>query len=231
MSGPRVLREPDAEAAARRGAEEVAAAIGDALGARGAAHVALSGGRTPARMHELLGPLVTSWRGVHVWFADERCVPPDDPESNARMVRETLDAPGAVVHRIEGELGAEEAAAAYERELGDVVLDVAVLGLGEDGHTASLFPRHPALENSDPPARRDVPVHDAPKPPPDRVSLSLPTLNGARQRLLLVTGAGKAGPLAGALGEPTPDVPASLLRREGLTVVADADAAAGLRDG
>ena len=166
--------------------------------------------------------MLPDWRDVHLWFGDERCVPADDPESNARLVAETLDAPGAVVHRIRGELGAEAAAAAYGEELGGTTLDVALQGLGEDGHTASLFPGQAAVRA----VGVAVPVHDAPKPPPDRVSLTLGKLNDARRILLLVTGAGKREPLARVLDGPDEAVPASLLDRSRLEVVAD-DAALG----
>ncbi|CAB4934883.1 unannotated protein [freshwater metagenome] len=224
MDAARIITVTDAEAAAAAAAGALAAAIGAALAQRGAAHVALSGGTTPRRAFELLGPLVPHWSGVHVWFADERCVGPDHPESNARLVRETLAAPGAEVHRIEGELGAEAAAAAYEQRLADVVLDLVLLGLGEDGHTASLFPQNPALDA----AGRVAPVHDAPKPPPDRVTLTRATIDGARARLLLVTGAGKAGALALTLGTPDRATPASLVRRAQLDVICDRAAAAGI---
>lgn len=221
MSGPAVVeRLTDAGAAAGRAARLLADAITEALAQRGAAHVALSGGGTPRATYAALGPLVPDWHGVHLWFADERCVGPDDPDSNALLVRESLVAPGAVTHRVKGELGAEAAAHAYERELTDVVLDVVLLGLGEDGHTASLFPDDAALDA----IGRVAAVHDSPKPPPDRVTLTRATLDGSRRLLLLVTGAGKATALAGALGEPSPGAPASLLSRDALTVVADADA-------
>ena len=174
-AGVVVEREPDAGAAARRAAQLLAGAIGEALAQRGAAHVALSGGNTPRVTYIALGPLVPDWRGVHLWFADERCVGPDDPESNARLVRETLAAEGAVTHRMQGELGAEAAASAYERELADVVLDIVLLGIGEDGHTASLFPHNPVLDA----AGRVAPVHDSPKPPPDRITLTRGALDGA----------------------------------------------------
>lgn len=223
MASPVVHCESDAEAAAGRAAHLLAEAIAEALAERGAAHVALSGGATPRPAYEALGGLVDDWSAVHVWFADERCVGPDDPESNARLVRETLVAPGATVHRMEGERGAEAAAHAYERELGEVVLDVVLLGLGPDGHTASLFPGHPALEAPG----RVAPVHDAPKPPPDRVTLTRSTLDGARRRVLLVAGAEKAAALAAALGPPTHEVPGSLLRREDLDVIVDPPALAG----
>ncbi len=215
-----VIRTPDGEAAGREAAARTAAAIAEALAARGVAHIALAGGTTPKRAYTLLGPLVPDWTSVHLWFGDERCVGPDDPDANVRMAREALDAPGAVWHRIEGELGAEAAAAAYSRELGDTVLDLAMLGLGEDGHTASLFPGNPALDAHG----VAVAVHDSPKPPPDRVSLTFDVLNGARAILLLTEGPGKARPLAHALGEPSRQTPSSLLDRDRLTVVADAAA-------
>lgn len=217
MSHAVVERLPDGPAAARRAAELLAAAVTEALAQRGAAHIALSGGHTPRATYAALGPLLPRWDGVHVWFADERCVGPDDPESNARLVRETLVAPGAVTHRMQGELGAEAAASAYERELGDIVLDVVLLGLGEDGHTASLFPGNRVLDATG----RVAPVHDSPKPPPDRITLTRATIDGARRRILLVTGAGKAAALAGTLGDPSTDVPGSLIRRDDLVILAD----------
>jgi 6-phosphogluconolactonase len=213
----------DAEEAARRAAQVLAAALDAARTVHGAAHGALAGGSTPRRAYVLLGPLLPAWRDVHIWFGDERCVPPDDPESNFRMVREALDAPGATIHRIRGELGAEAAAADYSVELGDTTLDVALLGLGEDGHTASLFPRRPELH-----ARGvAVPVHDAPKPPPDRVSLTLEKLNASRRIVLLVAGATKAAPLARVLAGPDEATPASLLDRDKLEIIADAAALDG----
>jgi 6-phosphogluconolactonase len=234
MSGPaaQLIREGDATGVATRAAEIFAELVAAALAARGVAHVALAGGTTPERMYSLV--VLESWHGVELWFGDERCVGPDDPQSNYRMVAQTLlpRASGAGVHRIEGELGAEAAASAYETELrgalpaaedGLPLFDLILLGIGEDGHTASLFPRNPALE------RRGVacvPVHDAPKLPPDRVSLSLEALRAARECVLLASGSGKAQAIAGALGPPTLDVPSSLLARERLTVIADADALA-----
>jgi 6-phosphogluconolactonase len=215
-----IERVSDGEAAGREAAKRTAVAIVDALNARGVAHVALAGGTTPKRAFGLLGPLVSDWSDVHLWFGDERCVGPDDPDSNFRMARENLQAPGAVWHRIEGELGAEEAAARYSAELGDTVLDLTMLGLGEDGHTASLFPNNPGLDAEG----VAIPVHDSPKPPPDRISLTFAVLNASRAILLLTEGAGKAVPLAAALGEPSRDTPASLLDRDRLTVVADAAA-------
>jgi 6-phosphogluconolactonase len=229
---PTIIREADFDAvsvaAARLFEQQVAAALAE----RGVAHVALDGGTTPERTYALIS--MPSWEGVELWFGDERCVGPDDPESNYRMVAATLlgHARGAVVHRIVGELGGEAAANAYESELrsrlptdahGVPVFDLLLLGIGEDGHTASLFPGNPALM-----ARgvACVAVHDAPKPPPDRVSLSLEVLRAARSSVMLASGPGKAGALAAALAEPTAAVPSSLLDRERLTVIADAAALA-----
>jgi 6-phosphogluconolactonase len=217
VTGPLLTVARDEEEAAHRVAEVLATAIESARAVRGVAHLALSGGSTPKLAHHKLGPRVGDWEGVHIWFADERCVGPDDPESNARLVRETLDAPGATVHRVRGELGPEAAAAAYAEEFDDVVLDAALLGMGPDGHTASLFPGHPAL-NAD---GAVVAVRDAPKPPPERVSLTLGTLNDARRLVLLVTGEGKADALARVVAGPDPAIPASLLERGRVEIVAD----------
>ena len=237
MSEPTIIREADAGAIAARAARTFEQLVEAAIDARGIAHVALAGGTTPAKAYELIAlPL---WSGVELWFGDERCVGPEDPDSNYRMVAETLlgHAGGATVHRIEGELGAEAAASAYETELrgrlemdgaGMAVFDLVLLGIGEDGHTASLFPGDPVLD-----ARgvACVPVHNAPKPPPDRVSLALEVLRAARACVLLASGTGKAAALAGALGEPTNKVPSSLLARERLTIIADGDALGGGADG
>jgi 6-phosphogluconolactonase len=234
MSAPDVIREGDGDAIATRAAALFAERVGAALKERGAAHVALAGGTTPERLYAQLS--MPSWVGVELWFGDERCVGPRDAESNYKMVADVLlpHCAGAIVHRIAGELGAEAAAEAYEAQLreripenaaGVPVFDFVLLGIGEDGHTASLFPRNPALEAS---GVACVPVHDAPKPPPDRVSLSLEVLRAARICVLLASGSGKRAAIAGALGKPTIDVPSSLLERERLTVIADADALANL---
>jgi 6-phosphogluconolactonase len=230
VSAPTVIREPDGGAIAVRAARIFEELVTAAIDARGIAHVALAGGTTPAATYELIA--LPRWSAVELWFGDERCVRPDDPESNYRMVAQTLlaHAAGAVVHRIEGELGAEAAASAYETELrgrlamdaaGMPLLDLVLLGIGEDGHTASLFPNDRALDARGVAA---VAVHHAPKPPPDRVSLSLEQLRAARACVLLASGSGKAEALAGALGPPTREVPSSLLAREKLTVIADAEA-------
>lgn len=218
MSVPVVTAQADGEAAAHYCAAQAAEAARKAIAERGEAHIALSGGKTPVRTYELLGGLLGSGENVHLWLADERCVPLEDPESNARLILETLDLPEATLHTVDGTLGPEAAAAAYAEELGGTVLDLVLLGLGPDGHTASLFPGHATLEQD---GARVLPVSDSPKPPPERVTMSLDTLGSARSLVLLVTGEGKADALARTLGEPSLEAPASLLPRERLEVVAD----------
>lgn len=212
-AGATVLAQADAEACARAAAERLTAAV-----AGGARHIALAGGSTPRRCYELLAGLREDWSGVTLWFGDERCVPAEDPDANYRMAVESLGVRGARLRRIEGELGPEEAATRYAAAFAGVRLDVALLGLGEDGHTASLFPGNPALEVTGVAA---VGVHDAPKPPPERVSLTLEALNASAEIVLLTAGAGKAEPLARALVEPSRATPASLLARDRLVVIAD----------
>ncbi len=207
-----VLRHSDKEGCARR----AAALMADP----DIVHLGLAGGSTPQRAYELLGALRSDWTEVHLWFGDERCVSPDHEEANWAMATKALEAPGATWHRIEGERGAEGAAEAYAAELAGVTLDLVLLGLGEDGHTASLFPGNAALDSD----QLAVGVHDAPKPPPDRVTLGLDLLNASRRIVLLVAGAGKRDALAKVLAGPDPDVPASLLDRSRLTVIADAEA-------
>jgi 6-phosphogluconolactonase len=224
----------DAETVAQRAAAQIALQLRRAYEQRGVAHMALSGGTTPGRTYELLGATPDALTGVEVWFADERCVPPQDEESNYRLVEQTLlDAAGVPperVHRMRGEAGPEEGARLYAQELSQhiagspPVLDVIVLGIGPDGHVASLFPGAATLDAGS--EAVCLGVHDSPKPPPERITLSLAVLLAARECVLLATGASKADAVAAMLGEPSRHVPASLLRRERLTVLLD-DAAAG----
>jgi 6-phosphogluconolactonase len=140
---------------------------------------------------------------VSVLFGDERCVPPDHPDSNYRMARHALldrVAP-ATVHRMPAELGPDEAAGLYAHIVASVApLDVVVLGVGEDGHTASLFPGHPALKASG----LVIGIRDSPKPPPKRVTLTLAALQAARRVIILATGAGKAEAVAKAKRREVP---------------------------
>ncbi len=188
MSEFTVVETPEEVAAAG------AAAIAQALQV-GSRTLVLAGGTTPGRCYQLLADLEVDWARVAVLFGDERCVRPDHPESNYRMARETLldrVAP-ATVHRMPAELGPEEGAAEYSRIVETLLpLDVVILGIGEDGHTASLFPGHPVLKAKGLVAG----VRNSPKPPPERVTLTLAVLQGARQVIILATGAGKASAIA-----------------------------------
>jgi 6-phosphogluconolactonase len=222
----------DAEAVAQRAAREIAQHLEQAREERGVTHVALSGGTTPERTHELLAGAIEDWGGIEVWFADERCVGPEDAQSNHLMVRRTLleHIPAAQprVHRMEGELGPAQGAERYAVELregvalagmGVPVLDVVVLGIGPDGHVASLFPGAPTLDAGE--EALCLGVQDSPKPPPQRITLSLAVLRAARRCILPATGASKRDAVRAALGEVSLQVPASLLRRERLTLILD----------
>jgi 6-phosphogluconolactonase len=239
---------PDAETVAQRAAAFIAGQLARAREQRGVVHLALSGGTSPGRTYELLASTPDELADVQLWFADERCVAPEDEQSNYRLAAETLLKPARIaserVHRMQGELGPDEGARAYAEELtelcapaptpssapppasaapGPPVLDLAVLGIGPDGHVASLFPGAPTLDVGEDVAC--LGVHDSPKPPPERITLSLPVLRAARGCLVIAAGAGKADAINAMLGERSRSVPASLLRRERLTVIVD-DAAA-----
>jgi len=173
-------------------AEAVIHASITAIAKRGIFHLALAGGTTPKHCYELLRDAEIDWEKVHVWFGDERCLPVGDAERNDVMADDALlkhvPIPALHVHRIAAELGAERAAALYAKDLAAIdALDLVLLGMGEDGHTASLFPNNPALLDN----RLAVPVFDSPKPPSDRVSMGYKALIHARNRIMMVTGAAK----------------------------------------
>jgi 6-phosphogluconolactonase len=213
-------------------ADRLAEAIGAGRADGRPVHLSVAGGNTPRATYHQLARLVDDWKGVELWLGDERMVPLDDPESNYRLLDETLlRQTGALAHPVPTEGSAEDAASAYAREIrrrvpagpdGVPVLDLAFLGLGEDGHTASLFPHAPALS-----VRGEVcvAVHDAPKPPPDRISLTLDVLQAARRSLILAVGEGKASAVAGVVSGPDPAVPASLLADGPLELIVDRTAA------
>lgn len=189
-------------------AQRIADLAAQAIAARGVFHVALAGGETPRRCYEKLRDLTIDWVRVQVYFGDERCLPSGDAQRNDQMAFDTLlkhvAIPPGNIHVIPAELGAREAAACYAAVLADIErLDLALLGMGEDGHTASLFPDNPAAASTAP----VVPVFNAPKPPAERVSLGMSTLNAARHRIFLVAGAGKREALGRILREePLPAV-------------------------
>jgi len=196
--------------------------------------IALTGGHSPGRAYQLAAEREPDWSKASLWWGDDRCVPPDDERSNYRLARENLldrlETQPAETHRIRGELGAEAAADEYDALLQDVRLDLVLLGLGADGHTASLFPNTPALEERE---RRAVPTEAKLEPFVDRVTMTIPVLASAAEVVFIVTGADKADAAERAFGRP-PDTatPASLVRSKAGTtrVVADRAAAAKLLD-
>jgi len=234
---PQLLVVGDAGAAAAVTADLIFDAIGRAAAERGRAEIVLAGGRTPAQCYQLLAGMPIPWERVTLWLSDERCVPPGDPEANGTLVAKWLigslpmGSPLPEVVPVPGAAGPEAAAASLSAELiarlgagpeGPPAFDLALLGLGEDGHTASLFPGAPALMDRG----LFVPVHGAPKPPPDRVSMTVDLLAAARARVILATGTAKAAAVAALMDAPDPTAPASLLPAAGTTVVADEPAAA-----
>ena len=214
---PSVIHTPDfAPYAARFIADAAHAAITE----RGVFRLSLSGGNTPRPVHEALAKFNDlPWEKFQITFGDERCVPPDDKASNYRMARESLldriKIPAGNVFRIRGEIDPEAAAREYEAQLSAFAArfgearyrhDLLILGLGEDGHTASLFPGSPALAE----VTRNVIPATGPKPPPQRITMTLPLLNAARHVVFLVNDAGKQPIideiLAGATSYPSAHV-------------------------
>ena len=193
-----------------------AAAVGELLAqqARAGGTIVLTGGSTPGRAYERAAALSPDWHRVSLWWGDERCVPPDDELSNYRLARETLldrlGTPPGEVHRIRGELAPADAAADYDAALDGVRIDLLLLGLGSDGHMASLFPGSPQLAVTD----RTVTSGPAGLTPfVDRVTLTLPALRSAARIVFLVAGADKAPAVEAAFARPVSDtVPASLIR-------------------
>lgn len=195
----------DAEAVAAAAARRILAAAAAALATRGVFRIVLAGGRTPLRTYGRLSQATTDWTGWRIYFSDERCLPPAHEERNSRTAAlawlDRVPIPAANIHPIPAERGAETAAFAYSRVVSTALpFDLVTLGMGEDGHTASLFPGQVY-----PTTASVLPVHGAPKPPPDRVSLSANTLSNSRESLILVTGVGKREAItAWRRGEPLP---------------------------
>ncbi len=201
---------------ARKAADEFVRAVAESVQERGAFSVALAGGSTPLGMYQLLAGepyrSQVEWERVLFFWGDERCVPPDDPESNygaaAAALVSRLGLPEANVHRMRGELDPHEAATAYERELRHAIggepprFDLILLGMGDDGHTASLFPGTDALGETG----RIVVANHVPKLDAWRLTFTSTLINAAHRVLFLVTGEGKAEALRAVLeGEPDPN--------------------------
>lgn len=223
---------PDVEALSAAAAREFVGCAGEAIAARGRFTVALSGGSTPKRLYHLLTTepfrSQVDWGRVELFWGDERCVPPDHADSNYHMAREAMLAhlpiPAEHVHRIEAERADRDAAARdYEEVIAHVfgvtsggqppALDLVLLGMGPDGHTASLFPHTKALDETN----RWVVANHVPQLNTYRLTLTRPILNRAREVLFLVAGADKADRLVEVLAGPanTKRLPAQSIQPDG----------------
>jgi len=226
MSGTEIARYPDKTALVTAVGDRLVGAVVDAIAARGVASVVLTGGGTGIGLLEHVrdnGDRI-DWSKVHLYWGDERYVPEDDDERNEKQAREALldhvDIPAANVHAMaasDGEFGddLDAAALAYEQVLAANAVngqstpdfDVHLLGMGGEGHINSLFPHTPAVRETD---RLVVGVVDSPKPPPRRITLTLPAVQRSREVWLVVAGADKADAVAAAVGGAEPDdVPAA----------------------
>ena len=204
-----------------------------AIAARGRFSIAVPGGSVAVRFFPRLAAAAVDWSRTDFFQADERAVPPGDPDSNfaalSRLWLEPAGVPPARIHRMEGEdpdpnAAARRSAHDLTRTLGEPArLDVVLLGAGPDGHVASLFPDHPALRAT----RPAVAVHDSPKPPPGRLTLTLPVLTSARLVVIAVLGAEKAAMVRRWLGDPESDLPVARVARtaERVLLLLDPEAA------
>ena len=216
-----LVRHRDAEAVARAAASAVVEGAFRAIHEHGNFRLVLAGGRTPRATYELLaGELKdeVDWRRVTLFFGDERCVLPTDEASNYRMVREALidplQLPSSMVRRMAGEVPADNAAAEYDFELRRAMedrqpaFDLVLLGMGPEGHTASLFPDSPALLE-----RHRMAAHvTVPAQPPERLTMTPPALASTRQILFMVTGADKAQAVAEVFKDES-GLPAAVVSR------------------
>lgn len=219
---PDIVVTPDAEAAATA----AAALLAEAAAAGGS--IVLAGGSTPRRAYEIAAELHSDWGDAEVWFGDDRCVPANDSRSNQLLVREALLERLVVpptVHAMPTTLAPEAAAALYDAALTGEPLDLVLLGLGPDGHTASLFPDASTLDIRD---RLAVVAEPGLEPFVQRITLTIPALEAGRHIVFLAVGEGKAAAVRRAFGaEPSRATPASLVRsREGRTTVILDEAAA-----
>jgi 6-phosphogluconolactonase len=232
---------PDGDLLAAAAADRFVFLAGKAIGERGRFSVALSGGSTPTATYATLATeenaVRVDWSKVHVFWGDERCVPPDHPGSSFRMAGEALldlvPLPGGNIHRVRGELAPEEAARAYAAELHSFFggewpsFDLVLLGVGSDGHTASLFPGSPALDEKGSPVVVVMAYYE--DRPAQRVSLTVPAINAARQVIFLVAGPSKAGIVSAVLEGPPGRYPAQLIQPAAGHLIWMMDAAAAGR--
>jgi len=213
----------DVRAVARHAALAILACAREAIAGRGRFRVVLAGGTTPLAAYRLLAGEPAQWESWEVFFGDERCLPRGDPGRNDFAARKALldrvPVPNDRIFEIPVELGPERAAADYARVVAAALpFDLVLLGMGEDGHTASLFPGQPV-----PGQELVIPVRAAPKPPPERVSLSFAALASCREMLILVTGTGKRDALSA--WRRGADLPVARAAAAGARVLIDRDAA------
>lgn len=227
----------DGAALSEAAADFIAETATETLRSKDVFSIALSGGSTPKTLYELLasGKYANKidWRKTLVFFSDERCVSPDDEQSNFRMANESMlskiEIPPENVFRIRGEIAPSEAAAEYENSIkqslgADPSFDLILLGLGDDGHTASLFPKTRALRET----KKIVAANYVEKFDAFRLTLTFPAINSAAKVIFLVTGANKAATVKKVLSEESPDFPASLIKPRGECVWFLDEAAASL---
>ncbi len=209
----------DGEELARAAADLIATELSAAVAANGRASLVLAGGSTPRAAYRELAIRPVEWESVDLWTGDERCVPPEDPGSNAAMIRDSLLEPAGIafdrLQRMRGELGAVAAVDDYEQRLRErfpesrPAFDLLLLGLGGDGHTASLFPGGESGASD-----AWVAATRSPVPPLERVSLTYRALAGAARTLFLVAGEAKASMVSRILSSRSVDLPAARVARE-----------------
>ena len=202
---------PDTKALKKQAVKEIVKAAKEAIAQRGVFNLVLAGGTTPREVYEKLRDIKTNWSAWYIYFGDERCLPANHPDRNSVMALtawlEYATVPHSQIFIIPAEQGSTLGAEVYDKLVNDVVFDLVLLGLGEDGHTASLFPGHDLGLTDDAPAAQAV--HDAPKPPSERISLSARCLSDAKKVIYLVTGESKRQAVSDwRAGKP---IPASLI--------------------
>ena len=211
------MRSPTVYPDAERLAAAAAAIVAEALRGARSLRLVLAGGTTPLRAYALLAAMELPWGRATVLFGDERCLPRAHADTNFNLANDTLlrAARPATVHRIPGELGPDEAAAAYEPIVAAAPLDLVLLGIGQDGHTASLFPGNDAPRATG----YVVGVRNAAKPPPERVSLTYRALREATRVIILAAGADKKDAVRRAM---VGEVPAGMIERAEWLITTDA---------
>lgn len=232
----RVVRLEDAGDVSRVVASRLLARMIELQRSQDMVHLCLTGGNAANAMYEELADLADGSEldatKLQLWWGDERFVPATDPQRNSQQaisrLARTVSIRSADTHMMaakDGRKDSHESAAAYEAELGDTSFDITLLGIGEDGHVASIFPNHPSFEAT---SRAVIGVEDSPKPPSERISLTIPTLNRADEVWMMATGEAKADAVARSIGGDESVPGAHVQGRVATYWFLDAGAAAGL---